>query len=143
MGAGHGPYAQQGLGRQPRRHRASHLDGDERLVNTLNTIFGSSDELCDIELSPEGDEIEECDIIEGENTPEAIQVDLTEGTDRLISDLLEELTPEMQIQDTNQLTYRINPRSVCETEGVEEGDFATPIPSPDFIPEDQEQEETP
>jgi hypothetical protein len=102
--------------------RLRFLDGDERLVNALNTMFGGSEEICEIYFTPEGEEIEECDTFEDEDTVEPIRVDFMEGTEDMISGLMEELTPELQVQDATQLTYRLNPRSFCEQE-TENGEW--------------------
>jgi hypothetical protein len=102
--------------------RLRFLDGDERLVNALNTMFGGSEEICEIYFTPEGEEIEECDTFEDEDTVEPIRVDFMEGTEDMISGLMEELTPELQVQDATQLTYRLNPRSFCEQE-IENGEW--------------------
>ena len=124
--------------------RLRFLDGDARLFRALNDLLGSDDE-CYLEFTDEGEEIEVCDT-EEDNEEETIRIDFMEDTEQMISDLLAELTPDLQVADATQLTYRLDPRELCETDfeelviGESEGeDSPAPYPEDEFQPDEPEE----
>lgn len=123
--------------------RLRFLDGDERLIGALDSLFGAEEEVCDVYFSEEGEEITECwssDEDEDEGGS-AIRVDFATEMDEMVSEMLEQLSPETQIAEIAQLTYTMDPQEVCQesvetTEVIRDIDSdAEPDVEPDAEPE--------
>lgn len=103
--------------------RLRFLDGDERLMEAFNSIFAVEEESCYFDYDENGNEIETCESFEDEeNGDDQIRIDFMEGTEDMISAILEELPQDLQIQEEEQLTYRLNVNRLCETTVEDEWD---------------------
>jgi hypothetical protein len=101
---------------QSLEERLRFLDGDERLMEAFESIFGGADEECYFDYDEEGNEYEVCESYEDpESGDNQIRIDFMEGTEDMISSILEELAPELQIAEETQLTYRLNVNRLCES----------------------------
>jgi hypothetical protein len=101
---------------QSLEERLRFLDGDERLMEAIESIFGGADEECYFDYDEEGNEYEVCESYEDpENEDNQIRIDFMDGTEEMISSILEELAPELQIAEETQLTYRLNVNRLCES----------------------------
>ena len=105
--------------------RLRFLDGDRRLVQAFNDLFGGSEECVYTYDQETGEEFEECFESEEEEL-ESIEIDFTEGLDDAISDLLAELSPDRVIADTDELSYRVPTEMLCEVT-VDEFDEEEPL----------------
>ena len=129
--------------------RLRFLDGDERLMEAFNTFFGGGeDESCYFDYDDEGNEVEVCEDWEEEGPSEdQIRIDFMEGTEDMISMILEELPQDLQIAEEEQLTYRLNASRLCEStveDDWDEGGFEDDYegePAGEFIDEEWEDEE--
>ena len=117
--------------------RLRFLDGDERLMEALNSLFGGSEEECYFDYDEEGNEFEVCETFEdSEDDDQQIRIDFMEGTEEMISSILEELAPELQIPDEDQLTYSLTASRLCES--TVEDDFEDDWEDEDYYEGDEE-----
>ena len=119
--------------------RLRYLDGDTRLLQAFQELFGSED--CYVFVDEEGNEEEECE--SGDSEEEAIRIDFMEGTEDMISGILDELPADAQIAEATQLTYRIDPSELCGVVSVDSDDefddfeeAEAPAEFPEEFPED-------
>ena len=103
--------------------RLRFLDGDQRLMEAFNSLFAGEEEVCYYDYDENGNETETCETYEDEEGgDEQIRIDFMEGTEEMISSILEELPQDLQIEEEEQLTYRLNVNRLCETTVEEEWD---------------------
>jgi hypothetical protein len=138
--------------------RLRFLDGDQRLIEALNSLFPSDEGLieeCWIDYDAEGNEVEVCEEFSDEEAEldsgeERIEINFQEGASEMISDILEELPSELVIEGQSQLTYQLNINRLCEQSPEEEWEdeeewIDDELPAPEGFqdPEDSEPSEAP
>jgi hypothetical protein len=105
--------------------RLRFLDGDTRLIQAFDELFGSTEDDCYVEDTGEGEEVIICDgevfdELGPEPEPESIRIDFMEETEDFTSSLLEELREDAVVANAAQLTYQLNPNELCDMIGSDD-----------------------